>query len=322
MPPTEKRRRLGPRLILLGVALALAFGCFELLLQIADPGGYAVLEDKERFSAEVLERDERGWLRLRADVASTYLGREVRVGAQRLRNPPVVLPKPAGVYRVLVVGDSVPFGWGVGEGEEFPRLLENELKKTPRADGRAYEVINAGSPGWGLAEEYFWLEATGIGFEPDLVLHCIINNDIDAQPAVPTLFLTDGLRRIRTLRLIESIVGRIAGDGGEQPGTALSSDLVVMAIGRFHDLCTAKGARYAVIDAYERVQEPGRPERRFPAAAVEHMAKNSVPLLDLALTRQWVHEHQVAKGDYHPGAGGHAEIAARLLPMVRKLVAD
>lgn len=320
MPPTGKRRRLGPRLILLGVAVGIAVGCFEALLQVADPGGYAVLEDKERFTAEVLERDERGWLRLRANVTSSYLGREVRIGEQRLRNRPVVVPKPADVYRVLVVGDSVPFGWGVGEDEAFPRLLENELHKMPRSDGRRYEVVNGGSPGWGLAEQYFWLEATGIRFAPDLVLHCIINNDIDPQPKTPMLVLGDGLRRVRTLRLLESIVGKLAGDGGDEPGTGLTPELVVLAIDRFRALCEGNGAQYAVVDAYERVQQDGQPERRFPTAAVEHMAKVGVPLLDLALTRQWVHAHQVAKNDYHPGPAGHAEITARLLPMVQALV--
>ncbi len=316
----KKPRRARVRLALAAIASLAAFACFELFLRIVDPGSYAVLEDKERFTEDVLERDEKGWLRLRAGTTSSYLGHEVRVSAQRLRNRVVVTPKPAGVYRVLIVGDSVPFGWGVGEGEEYPRLLENELRKSPRADGRTYEVINGGSPGWGLAEEFFWLESTGITFEPDLVLHSIINNDIEAHPKAPPLFLTDGLRRIRALRLIETIVGRIAGEAGDEPGTALLPEHVILAVDRSREVCAAKGARYAVIDAFERVQEEGRPERRFPLAVVEHMAKVGVPLLDLALTREWVHSHQVAKNDFHPGAAGHAEIAAKLLPMVHALV--
>lgn len=320
MSAPERRRRRWSRLALLAAATLFALGCFEVLLHIFDVGGYGVLEDKERFTAAILERDERGWLRLRPGITATYLGREVRISEQRLRNRTVVVPKPAGVYRILVVGDSVPFGWGVGEDEPFPRLLEKELQKTARADGRTYEVVNGGSPGWGLAEEYFWLEAIGVTFAPDFVLHSIINNDIEAHPKAPLLFLGDTLRRVRTLRLIEAIAGRITGTSGDEPGTALAPEHVVLAIGKFRELCAGKGAGYAVIDAFERVQEEGQPERRFPPEAVRYMATVGVPLLDLALTREWVHAHQVARGDYHPGAAGHAEIAAKLLPMVRSLV--
>lgn len=315
------KRRLGFRLLAIAIAVVFASSCFEVVLRIVDIGGHAVLEEKERFTAEILERDERGWLRLRAGVTSSYLGHEVRISEQRLRNRTVVVPKPAGVYRVLVVGDSVPFGWGTGDDESFPRLLEVALQQSPRPDGKVYEVINGGSPGWGLVEEFTWLEEHGITFAPDFVLHSIINNDIEPHPQPPTLFLTDGLRKVRTLRLLETIVGRIAGAQGDQPGTGLTPEFVVMAIDRFRALCAEHGAGYAVIDAFERVQEAGQPERRFPGLAVDHMAKVGVPLLDLGLTREWVHAHQVAPGDYHPGAGGHAEIAAKLLPMVRALVA-
>lgn len=319
MTGATKRRGIRAKLLLLAVALLFAFGCCEAFLRIVDPGGYAEFEDREQFTAALLERGADGVLRLRPGTTTTFLGETVVVGEQRLRNRVVVVPKPANTFRILVVGDSVPFGWGVGEGEEFPRLLENELQKAPRADGRRYEVINAGSPGWGLVEEFYWLRDHGIAFAPDLVLHSIINNDIEAHPKAPPLFLTDGLRRVRTLRLLEKVVGMVAGDPGVEPNTALTPDLVVRAIDEFRGLCATHGAKYAVIDAFERVHEEGRPERRFPLEAVAHMKEHGVPLLDLALTREWVHAHQVARNDYHPGAAGHAEIAAKLLPMVRTL---
>lgn len=319
MSAATKRRRLGAKLLLLAFAMLFAFGSCELFLRLVDPGGYAEFEDREQFTTALLTRGSDGVLRMRPGTTSTFLGKQVVVSEQGLRNRVVVTPKPAGTFRILVVGDSVPFGWGVAEGEEFPRLLENELHKTPRADGKRYEVINGGSPGWGLVDEYYWLRDHGIAFAPDLVLHSIINNDIEAHPKAPPLFLTDGLRRVRTLRLVEKVVGMIAGDPGDEPNTALTPDLVVRAIDEFVALCTQHGAKYAVIDAFERVQEPGKPERRFPLEAVAHMKDVGVPLLDLALTREWVHAHQVAKNDYHPGASGHAEIAAKLLPMVRDL---
>ena len=210
-PRPPRRRRLGLKLLLLAAALALPLLCCELFLQVVDPGDFGELEDRERFSAAVLEHVE--WegqkrLRLVPGAVASYLGHEVRISGQRMRNRTVLIPKPADVFRIVVLGDSVPFGWGVGEDDPFPRRLEGLLQQSPRRDGRRYEVVNAGSPGWGLVEEGLWLRDEGMALQPDLVLHCIINNDVEPHPKSPPIFLSEGLRKVRTLRLLERIADR------------------------------------------------------------------------------------------------------------------
>lgn len=302
-PP--KRRRLVPKLVLLGIALLVPFVVCELFLQVVDPGDFGELEDRERFSAEVLEKAELGGdktLRLVAGITSSYLGHPVHISAQRLRNAPVAVPKPDDVYRIVVLGDSVPFGWGIGEQDPFPRRMEALLRERPRHDGRRYEVVNAGSPGWGLVEEYVWLSTEGIALAPDLVLHCIINNDIDPHPIGPPLFLGETLRKVRTLRLIERIVQKLCSDRGNVPGTGVPPEMVVHALDQFQALCAPKGVHYVLFDTVG-----------LPQLAIDHAARIGVPRIDTVVSEDWIHAHQVTPSDFHPGPEGHRIFAERAL---------
>ena len=56
-------------------------------------------------------------------------------------------PSPAGAHAsIVVVGDSVTFGWGVEDGEEFPARLE--VAWNAARTQHAVEVLNAGVPGY------------------------------------------------------------------------------------------------------------------------------------------------------------------------------
>ncbi|MBX3464789.1 MAG: SGNH/GDSL hydrolase family protein [Planctomycetes bacterium] len=307
-----RRRRLGARLLLLAAAALLPFGCCEAFLRLADPADFGELEDRERFSATVLEHvevDGRRVLRLVPGAVGHYLGHEVRISRQRLRNPEVEVPKPAAVFRLVVLGDSVPFGWGVGEADPFPRRLEALLQQRPRRDGRRYEVVNAGSPGWGLAEEFHWLRDEGMAFAPDLVLHCIINNDVEPHPKAPPLFLGETLRRVRTLRLVERLADVLTKDRGCEPNTGLTPEMLVFALDQFHGLLAPAKVPYVVFDTVG-----------LPPLAVEHAARLGVHRFDTVLSLEWQHRHQVTRSDFHPGPEGHRILAERALAAILPLL--
>ena len=87
--------------------------------------------------------------------------------------------------RILVVGDSFTFGYGVGEEESYPRVLERELAQVRTGSRRSpIEVINAGVPAWWLDAYYLYLKEYGLKLQPDLVLlGLFIGNDIDGPDA-------------------------------------------------------------------------------------------------------------------------------------------
>lgn len=80
--------------------------------------------------------------------------------------------KPPGVYRVIVLGDSVALGHGVEDSETFAAVLEGQLSQF-----RPTEVINMGVSGFGTAEELIQLQHVGWAYQPDLVVLTYFQND-------------------------------------------------------------------------------------------------------------------------------------------------
>ncbi len=85
--------------------------------------------------------------------------------------------KGVGEIRVLFLGDSCTFGYGLGAEETFVELVEAELRR--RVPDIRVECINAGVPGWSLFQGWRFLESEGFGFEPDLVVVAFGWNDND-----------------------------------------------------------------------------------------------------------------------------------------------
>src|SRR6185295_4155227 len=83
--------------------------------------------------------------------------------------------KPAGTFRVLVVGDSNVAGFEVGEDETFTRVAEKIL----RDKGYRVEFINGGHRGYGTDQSLLFLEDEGMKYHPDLVLYFWSDNDLD-----------------------------------------------------------------------------------------------------------------------------------------------
>jgi len=80
---------------------------------------------------------------------------------------------PAGVYRIVVLGDSVSLGYGVEEDKTFSAVLEKKL----RGIGVNAEVINMSVSGFGTAEELIQFENVGMKYNPQLVILGYFTND-------------------------------------------------------------------------------------------------------------------------------------------------
>jgi lysophospholipase L1-like esterase len=85
-------------------------------------------------------------------------------------------PKPAGVYRIIVIGDSIAFGYGVEEADTFPKVLEARLAMLNPS--LTVEVMNLGVGGYNPYTEAALLADVGIAYEPDLVLVQFCVNDL------------------------------------------------------------------------------------------------------------------------------------------------
>lgn len=104
----------------------------------------------------------------------------------RLRDYDYPLAKPAGSYRILGLGDSFAWGWGVLDNRRsFFKLLECWLQlKNP---SRPVELINASQPGAAAAYYQRFMEIRGYKLNPDLVMVSFNLNDAYVKHASITV---------------------------------------------------------------------------------------------------------------------------------------
>ncbi|HVP57036.1 MAG TPA: GDSL-type esterase/lipase family protein [bacterium] len=106
----------------------------------------------------------------------------VAINSKGLRDKEYPYAKPDGTVRILCLGDSYTFGDGVNADECFAKVLEAKLnadsgqqgnRQGNQQGGRRWEVINAGVPGTGTANELAFFNVEGWRYRPDYVLLCI-----------------------------------------------------------------------------------------------------------------------------------------------------
>jgi lysophospholipase L1-like esterase len=134
----------------------------------------------------------------------------VRINSRGFRGREHDWSAPHG-FRILGIGDSFTFGYGVDEQDTYLSRLEALLQ------GRA-EVINAGVAGTGPDEQARLLAADGPGLRPDLVVvGFVVGHDladvvtgpdrlalVDGSPRLPDGFVERWYRPLRPGRILDS----------------------------------------------------------------------------------------------------------------------
>ena len=85
--------------------------------------------------------------------------------------------------RVVVVGDSFTFGFGVSGDETYPNVLERLLNE--RSGDGQFEVLNFGVGGYATRDEVLTLRYKGMRWDPELVIVGYTLNDPEIDPIQP-----------------------------------------------------------------------------------------------------------------------------------------
>ncbi|MDP3698745.1 MAG: SGNH/GDSL hydrolase family protein [Nanoarchaeota archaeon] len=81
-------------------------------------------------------------------------------------------------FRILALGDSFVWGaYGTELDETFLKQLEVRLNEN--SNGKNFQVMKAGVPGYGTDQELLYLKSRGIKLKPDMVLLHFYPNDFD-----------------------------------------------------------------------------------------------------------------------------------------------
>lgn len=188
--------RVGPRravaqLVLACFSIALSLACAEALFRqyllrhprqrvvasgrAEDPGA---ADQRPTYTyATMIEPDNHPQIpyRLRPRLDGRFGDQLLRTNGDRMRGPEVRPAKTPGTLRVLGLGDSVMFGWGVAYEEAALTLLGRRLED---ALGMPVETLNTGCPSYDTAVEVAVLKEYGLRYDPDLVVLIFLHNDL------------------------------------------------------------------------------------------------------------------------------------------------
>ncbi len=100
----------------------------------------------------------------------------IEINADGMRDRDFPLEKPPGTFRIAVIGDSITFGYRVGNEQTYPKVLERLLRDY-LPDGDRFEVLNFGVAGYSVPEIVESLRVKVLGYDPDLVIYGYCLND-------------------------------------------------------------------------------------------------------------------------------------------------
>jgi GDSL-like Lipase/Acylhydrolase family len=159
--------------LLLGSILA-SVAMLEAAIRALDPLGVSYFEEATRYHLDKVP-DPVLVYKHAPNLVRTYQG--VRVSTNELgfrdRN---LEGKRNGELRIMLLGDSVTFGWGVPVEATFAGTLETKLSARL---GRAVTTVNTGVGSYNTVQQYAVLNAYAQLVEPDVVILVYVDNDVE-----------------------------------------------------------------------------------------------------------------------------------------------
>jgi lysophospholipase L1-like esterase len=124
-----------------------------------------------------LSPNERIIYELIPDLRVTFMGSPLATNRHGFRGPEISEVASPGVMRVVGLGDSIMFGWGVNDDETYLSVFARRLAEMqPRI---RCEIVNTAVPGYNTVMEVETLRAKGLRLNPDLVVLGFCGNDVN-----------------------------------------------------------------------------------------------------------------------------------------------
>ena len=114
----------------------------------------------------------------RPGAHARLMGVDVAINGRKLRDRDIGFERQKDVFRILMLGDLLVFGWGVPAEATIPKRLEALLNSS----GIRAEVINAGVGNYNTSMEVAYLLNEGHRYNPDLILLGYFINDAERTP--------------------------------------------------------------------------------------------------------------------------------------------
>ena len=152
---------------------------------------------------------------LKPNVRGRFMGQSLIISSQGLHDYEYSLRKQPGTFRIVGVGDSSLFGWGVPFEDSGLKVLERRLNE--KFAPQKFEVINFSVPGYNTAMEADTFVERCLAYSPDLVILNFNTNDYDVPNFMRLPRDLGTLRRLYVFDLAYSAYEGVVGLAGRQP---------------------------------------------------------------------------------------------------------
>jgi lysophospholipase L1-like esterase len=323
---------LSRRIALASISIAVAVAGLEAALRLLGAGPVAVNPDQGNIWTY---HSQLGWTHRpghRGVLDNDHFRIHVEINSQGLRGPEVAIQKPEPSRRVLVIGDSFAWGFGVEYEEIFATRLEAELPNT--------QVINGGVSGYSTDQALLWLRTEGRRYRHDVVIYVLSGNDdimnhmqlaywVYYKPTfalnregdlrlrgVPVLRSSSGARFRHALRSRSAIakaievalVGREASFvylADSQPDPRDPHRLTVALVDAMREEAARAGASFVVVANSQFWFSPSGSHARL----IDELRSAGHEVIDVEFEPGWEAEQMQIPGDGHWNAKGHEFVA-------------
>ena len=201
--------------LVLGLATAaMLLAAAEISVRVFDPFGISHFEESSKLWLDYVS-DPLLVFRLPPHTQKTYQGVMISTNALGFRDREIER-KQDGELRILLLGDSITFGYGVSDEETYGRKLESILTSEL---GRKVRTVNAGMGGFNTVQEAAFLENQAAAIDPDVVSLLYLPNDIDSNipPFNPGEAIYGNASKVTRILLEKSWLFRLAVFASTEP---------------------------------------------------------------------------------------------------------
>ncbi|MCA9472532.1 MAG: GDSL-type esterase/lipase family protein [Nitrospirales bacterium] len=244
------------------------------------------------------------------NVSGTYMSVPVTINSVGWRDQDYSLEKPKDTVRIMMLGDSVTFGWGAPPEGVTSMVLESLLNQD--GTSRRYEVLNTGIGNSNTAMQTAYFLNEGFRFQPDIVVLNYFINDAEPTPSRSQSFLVEHSYAMVFLAgrfdvLMRSYFGR--GDwlsyyrglyDEDQPGWLAARE----AIRQLVKFCEQHDMKFLIVNYPELHQVSPYPFQHVTDLLASEASRYDTPFIDLLSTVQQENPRTlwVTPTDAHPNS--------------------
>ena len=256
---------------------------------------------------------------LKPSVEAKYRGVVVKTNHWGMHDEECAQKRPAGCYRIALLGDSHVMATGVDRANDFETLVESRLnRENTNGQISSYEILNFAFEGYAPNIQVWVLENKALGFEPNAVF--LVGHPDDEKRAIYHIvqLVREGIEP--AFPFVRGIIER-ANVNKDTPDPIVrrrlapfGEELMNWSLRRVVEICNEHGIRpvYVLV-----------PEVTLASDGIvecQRAEKAGFTVLNLAD----VYEGRARKGlylspwDTHPNVTGHQLLAERLYGLIRE----